>query len=66
MKLYSNTNAGISFADKTLRKLRREQTKRHEVSMLVYVEDSYAVLKVSDMASSSTTKGDTEYLEATF
>lgn len=34
------SNAGIAFAEKTLPKLRREQTKRHEVSMLVYVEDS--------------------------
>jgi hypothetical protein len=46
MKLYSNTNAGIAFAEKTLRKLRREQSRRHEVSMLVYVEDSYAVFSI--------------------
>ena len=43
MKIYSNTQAGQSFAQKTLRQMRREQLRNHEVAMVVYTCDSYAV-----------------------
>ena len=39
----SNTQAGQSFAQKTLRRVRREQIRNHEVAMIVYTYDSYAV-----------------------
>jgi len=43
MKMYSNTQAGQSFAQKTLRRVRRQQLRNHEVAMIVYTWDSYAV-----------------------
>ena len=43
MKIYSNTRAGQRFAEKTLRSIRREQLRNHEVAMVVYTYDSYAV-----------------------
>ena len=43
MKIYSNTQAGEKFAQKTLRRVRREQIRNHEVAMIVYTYDSYAV-----------------------
>jgi hypothetical protein len=43
MKIYSNTQAGQKFAQKTLRRVRRDQIRNHEVAMIVYTSDSYAV-----------------------
>jgi hypothetical protein len=43
MKIYSNTQAGQVYAQKTLRRIRREQIRNHEVEMIVYTYDSYAV-----------------------
>jgi len=43
MKIYSNTRSGQAFAQKTLRRVRREQLRNHEVAMIVYTYDSYAV-----------------------
>ena len=43
MKIYSNTQAGEKFAQKTLRRVRRDQIRNHEVAMIVYTYDSYAV-----------------------
>ena len=43
MKIYSNTQSGPSFAQKTLRQVRREQMRNHEVAIIVYTYDSYAV-----------------------
>jgi hypothetical protein len=43
MKIYSNTQAGQKFAQKTLRRVRREQIRNHEVAMIVYTSDSYAL-----------------------
>ncbi len=42
-QVYSNTRSGEEFAQKTLRQLRRQQARCHDVSMLVYAGDSYAV-----------------------
>jgi hypothetical protein len=42
-EIYSNTQAGAAFAQKTLRQLKREQTRNHDVSMIVYSGDTYAV-----------------------
>ncbi len=42
-EIYSNTQAGAAFAQKTLRQLKREQTRSHAVSMIVYAGDIYAV-----------------------
>ena len=42
-EIYSNTQAGAAFAQKTLRQLKREQTRNHDVSMIVYSGDVYAV-----------------------
>ena len=42
-QVYSNTQSGAEFASKTLRQLRRQQARCHDVSMLVYAGDSYAV-----------------------
>ena len=47
MKIYSNTQAGQSFAQKTLRQMRREQLRNHEVAMVVYTCDSYAVFSAN-------------------
>jgi hypothetical protein len=43
-EIYSNTESGEKFAEKTLRQLRRQQARCHEVSILVCVGNSYAVL----------------------
>jgi hypothetical protein len=43
MKLYFNTQSGQRFSQKTLRQMRREQLRNHEVAMVVYTYDSYAV-----------------------
>lgn len=45
-KVYANTEAGQEFATKTLRQLRRQQVRNHEVSMLVYAGRYYAVFTV--------------------
>ena len=45
-KLYSNTRAGQEFARKTLRQLRREQARSHEVGVLVFVGGYYAVFDI--------------------
>lgn len=42
-EIYSNTQAGAAFAQKTLRQVKREQTRSHAVSMIVYAGDTYAV-----------------------
>jgi len=43
MKIYSNTQSVQAFAQKTLRQVRRQQIRNHEVAMVVYANDSYAV-----------------------
>jgi hypothetical protein len=45
-KLYSNTRAGQEYAQKTLRQLRREQARSHEVGILVFVGSYYAVFDI--------------------
>ena len=45
-EIYSNTESGRKFADKTLRQLRRQQARNHDVSMVVYAGDSFAVFHV--------------------
>jgi hypothetical protein len=42
-EIYSNTVSGQKFADKTLRQLRRQQARNHDVSMVVYVGTYFAV-----------------------
>ena len=42
-KVYANTQAGQEFATKTLRQIRRQQARSHEVSMLVCNGSYYAV-----------------------
>lgn len=42
-EIYSNTQAGEEYAQKTLRQVKREQTRSHAVSMIVYAGDTYAV-----------------------
>ena len=42
-KVYANTQAGQEFASKTLRQLRRQQARNHEVSMLVYTGEYYGI-----------------------
>ena len=43
-QIYANTEAGEKYAGKTLRQQRRKQARSHEVSILVYSGDSYALL----------------------
>lgn len=43
-QVYTNTESGQRFSEKTLRHIRRRQARSHEVSMVVYSGDSYAVL----------------------
>ncbi len=38
-EIYSNTGSGRKFVDKTLRQLRRQQARNHDVSMVVYAGD---------------------------
>ena len=45
-EIYSNTRKGQEFARKTLRQLTREQARRHDVAVLVFVENYYAVFEV--------------------
>lgn len=45
-EIYSNTREGRRFAKKTLRQLMREQARNHEVSVLVFVENYYAVFEI--------------------
>ena len=42
-EIYSNTGSGQKFADKTLRQLRRQQARNHDVSMVVYAGTYFAV-----------------------
>ena len=43
-QVYTNTEKGERFSEKTLRQMRRQQSRRHEVSMIVYSEDSFALI----------------------
>jgi hypothetical protein len=43
-QVYSNTEKGERFSEKTLRQIRREQSRRHEVSMIVYSGDSCGLI----------------------
>ncbi len=45
-EIYSNTRAGQEFSKKTLRQLTREQARNHEVAVLVFVENYYAVFEI--------------------
>lgn len=45
-QVYSNTKSGQKFAQTTLRRLRRQQIRNHDVSMVVYAGNSYAVFHV--------------------
>ncbi len=45
-EIYSNTRKGQQFAKKTLRQLMREQARNHEVAVLVFVENYYAVFEI--------------------
>jgi hypothetical protein len=42
-EIYSNTQAGAEYAQKTLRQVKREQSLSHAVSIIVYAGDTYAV-----------------------
>ena len=42
-EIYSNTGSGQKFADKTLRQLRRQQARNHDVSMVVYAGAYFTV-----------------------
>lgn len=42
-EIYSNTVSGQKFADKTLRQLRRQQARNHDVSMVVYAGAYFTV-----------------------
>ena len=42
-QIYTNTTSGRKFAQMTLRSLKRQQARNHDVSMVVYAGDSYAV-----------------------
>ena len=42
-EIYSNTQSGQKFADKTLRQLRRQQARNHDVAMVVYAGTYFAV-----------------------
>ena len=44
--IYSNTRKGQEFARKTLRQLTREQARRHDIAVLVFVENYYAVFEI--------------------
>ncbi len=45
-EIYSNTRKGQEFSQKTLRQLTREQARRHDVAVLVFVENYYAVFEI--------------------
>ena len=44
-KVYSNTQAGQEYASKTLRQLRRQQARNHEVFMLVCTGEYYGIFR---------------------
>ena len=44
--IYSNTQSGQKFAEKTLRQLRRQQVRNHDVAMVVYAGAYFAVFDV--------------------
>jgi len=44
-KVYANTQAGQEFASKTLRQLRRQQARNHEVFMLVCTGEYYGIFR---------------------
>ena len=46
-QVYSNTESGQKFARTTLRSLRRQQIRNHNVSMVVYAGNSYAVFNAN-------------------
>jgi hypothetical protein len=43
-QVYTNIEKGERFSEKTLRQIRREQSRRHEVSMIVYSGDSFGLI----------------------
>ncbi len=43
-QIYTNTEKGERFSEKTLRQIRREQSRRHEVSMIIYSGDSFGLI----------------------
>jgi hypothetical protein len=45
-QVYSNTRSGQRFAQTTLRRLRRQQIRNHDASMVVYAGNSYAIFGV--------------------
>jgi len=45
-QVYTNTETGQRFSEKTLRYLRRKQIRNHEASMIMYSGDAYAVLNI--------------------
>jgi hypothetical protein len=48
-EIYSNTDSGQKFADKTLRQLRRQQARNHDVSMVVYAGAYFAVFNAKHL-----------------
>lgn len=44
VQVYTNTEKGERFSEKTLRYIRRQQSRRHEVSMIIYSGDSYVLI----------------------
>jgi hypothetical protein len=45
-QIYTNTKSGLRFAQMTLRRLRRQQIRNHDVSMVVYAGAYFAVFNV--------------------
>ncbi len=45
-EIYSNTHSGRKYAEKTLRQLRRQQARNHDVAMVVYAGAYFAVFNV--------------------
>ncbi|MHA2313658.1 MAG: transposase [Candidatus Thorarchaeota archaeon] len=45
-EIYSNTQSGQKFADKTLRQLRRQQARNHDAAMVVYAGAYFAVFNI--------------------
>ena len=43
-QVYANTEKGERYSEKTLRQIRRQQIRSHEVSMIVYSRDSCALI----------------------
>ena len=44
--IYSNTRKGQEFARKTLRQLTREQARRHDIAVLVFGDQSAAMIRI--------------------